>query len=259
MVKMIQKRKLLLLIIAVLVASISINALTVVYSLKIYRQYKQFQIDPAGYLVYGRLNTAAGKKKPGFTRIVFFGDSRIYQWENLPDLPGCEMLNRGRPGDTTAMAVLRLERDVIDLDPDLVVIQIGGNDCNAIGVLTGMENEITANCVKNIDLIVDKLERKKIRVIILTIFPFGSIDLYRLPVWSERARYAAGKVNMAIMKYNTILTSALDCDTVFMDDVKMKKEYSRDTLHINREGYLRLNAFVYPFIKDQISGVKSSE
>jgi acyl-CoA thioesterase I len=41
------------------------------------------------------------------------------------DLP---ILNQGRGGDTTATALSRLQQDVIDADPWLVIVGLGGND-----------------------------------------------------------------------------------------------------------------------------------
>ncbi len=251
-----RKKYFLILFISILSISVSFNAIIFFYSIKIYRQYKKLQIDPSGYLEYNHLNTDVAKKKTGVTRIIFFGDSRIYQWNDLPDLPGCEILNRGIPGDTTSLALLRIERDVIRLNPDIIIIQLGGNDCNTIGVLPEMENYVTTRCENNIGVIVDKLQKKKIRAIVLTIFPFGSVDLYRWPVWSERTRYAITKVNSRLMEYDSANVRVLDCDTIFLERNKMKKEYSRDLLHINRDGYFRLNAFISPYIKDLISGVK---
>jgi lysophospholipase L1-like esterase len=38
------------------------------------------------------------------------------------------VINAGVPGDTTASALERLERDVLAYSPDIVLITLGGND-----------------------------------------------------------------------------------------------------------------------------------
>ena len=69
--------------------------------------------------------------------IVCFGDSLTYgtgapsgksypaQLEGMLDRP---VINAGVPGDTTAGALGRLQKDVLDRSPRLVLITIGGND-----------------------------------------------------------------------------------------------------------------------------------
>jgi lysophospholipase L1-like esterase len=69
-------------------------------------------------------------------RIVCLGDSLttcggqngrytdwLAQW-----LPRCEIINKGVGGDTLAQGRTRYQRDVLDLQPDIVVIQLGAND-----------------------------------------------------------------------------------------------------------------------------------
>jgi lysophospholipase L1-like esterase len=38
------------------------------------------------------------------------------------------VINAGVPGDTTARAMQRLERDVLAYAPDIVLVTLGGND-----------------------------------------------------------------------------------------------------------------------------------
>ena len=38
------------------------------------------------------------------------------------------VINAGRPGDTTASALQRLEQDVLSYSPNIVLITLGGND-----------------------------------------------------------------------------------------------------------------------------------
>lgn len=69
--------------------------------------------------------------------IVAFGDSITYGYgvspsETYPALLsealGLEVVNAGRNGDTTASALQRLDRDVLETDPRIVIVELGGND-----------------------------------------------------------------------------------------------------------------------------------
>lgn len=68
-------------------------------------------------------------------RLVCFGDSitqgsigSAYVDKLAHALPMVEVLNRGIDGDTTYNLLMRLERDVLALNPDVVTIMIGLND-----------------------------------------------------------------------------------------------------------------------------------
>ncbi|MGG0414070.1 SGNH/GDSL hydrolase family protein [Peribacillus simplex] len=82
-------------------------------------------------------------------KIVCFGDSltrgisyvkgrlRIIK-ENYPNslakltesLPFVEVLNKGVFNDNSDLLVSRIEKDVMSEKPDIVLIEVGGNDCN---------------------------------------------------------------------------------------------------------------------------------
>lgn len=237
----------------ILIVSVLINIFLCTFSLKIYRQYKKVRIDPSGSLEYRLFNSYAGSKSTARKRIVLFGDSRIYQWFPLPDIEGCEIINRGLPGETSAQSLLRIENDLIMLKPDIAIIQIGGNDCNSIGALPEMENYITDNCIQNISVIIEKIRNNKIKAIILSIFPYGTVYPYRLPLWSDMVIYSRIVVNKKIMEYNSDETRILDCDKVFLDNSnKLKRDYSCGLLHMNQNGYNKLNDFIEPVIKELV-------
>ena len=75
--------------------------------------------------------------EPRGDNIICFGDSltagtgagpgESYP-EQLSRRLGVTIINAGRPGDTTASALARLQRDVLDRSPRIVCITLGGND-----------------------------------------------------------------------------------------------------------------------------------
>ena len=75
--------------------------------------------------------------KPSGDNIISFGDSLTYgtgaaegmdypsQLSRMISIP---IVNAGIPGDTTASALIRLEKDVLSRSPRIVLITVGGND-----------------------------------------------------------------------------------------------------------------------------------
>lgn len=82
--------------------------------------------------------------------IICFGDSLTYGTgapadksypARLEQLLGRPVINRGVPGDTTAGALARLQKDVLDRSPRIVLITIGGNDLRrGVAVRTAQTN-----------------------------------------------------------------------------------------------------------------------
>jgi lysophospholipase L1-like esterase len=99
--------------------------------------------------------------------ILCFGDSLTYGTGASPgmDYPsrlgqmlGREVINAGVPGDTTASALNRLERDVLSVSPGLVLITLGGND---------LKNGVPAEeALTNLIEIVETLQKNGARVIV---------------------------------------------------------------------------------------------
>ena len=100
-------------------------------------------------------------------RIIAFGDSLTHgtgassgkdypsQLSNLVSRP---VINAGVPGDTTASALERLERDVLAYSPDMVLITLGGND---------LKNGIAAETAfNNLKMIVNLVQSQGARVVI---------------------------------------------------------------------------------------------
>jgi acyl-CoA thioesterase-1 len=99
--------------------------------------------------------------------IVCFGDSLTYGTgassgkdypSQLSKLIAKPVMNAGVPGDTTARALQRLERDVLANSPDVVLITLGGNDLK-----NGVAKDIA---FENLKRIVESIQQQGARVII---------------------------------------------------------------------------------------------
>ena len=104
------------------------------------------------------------------TAIVCFGDSvtagyGIRRDQAFPSLLaeklGMPVINAGCVGDTTTDALARIDRDVLEQDPRLVLVEFGGNDFRK-----RMNKEET---FRNLDTIVARIKRQGAMVVLLEI------------------------------------------------------------------------------------------
>ena len=86
--------------------------------------------DWAALARYQSANAQLGPPKPGEQRVVFMGNSITQGWAPLFDslFPGKPYVGRGISGQTTPQMLVRFRRDVIALQPKVVVILGGTND-----------------------------------------------------------------------------------------------------------------------------------
>ena len=99
--------------------------------------------------------------------VVFLGDSITQGWGGGlgAAFPGVKVANRGISGDTTRGVLIRLQEDVLALDPAAVVLLIGTNDLEE-----GATPEVIAG---NLKLILAALEKHdpKLRIVLCLVFP----------------------------------------------------------------------------------------
>ncbi|MDD5060602.1 MAG: GDSL-type esterase/lipase family protein [Candidatus Omnitrophica bacterium] len=104
------------------------------------------------------------------TNIICFGDSITFGYgagpkEDYPTelarLVKSPVINAGVDGDTTFQALERLEKDVLDKDPKLVIVEFCGND-----FLKKVPKDDT---VKNLGKIIDRIQEKGAMVALVDI------------------------------------------------------------------------------------------
>ena len=153
-------------------------------------------------------------------RIIAFGDSltsgtgatsgKDYP-SQLSGIISRPVINAGVPGDTTASALKRLEKDVLANSPDIVLITLGGND---------LKNGIRADdAFENLKMIVNLIHNQGARVIIggLTI-PFR-----------DRG-YGRGFKNLADETDATLIPNILE-------GIMGNRKLMSDPIHPNDAGY----------------------
>ncbi|MCF8079707.1 MAG: arylesterase [Desulfobacterales bacterium] len=156
----------------------------------------------------------------GGKKIICFGDSLTFGTgapENmsypaqLSRILKRPVVNAGFPGDTTASALSRLKREVLDRSPGIVLLTLGGND---------MKNRIPADTAfENLKIVVERIQKTGALVVL------GGISI---PFWdrgfSERYRTLAEDTGVVLVEnvYEGILGN---------------RSLMSDTIHPNADGY----------------------
>ncbi len=233
-----------------LIASVLLNWQLYQQVRRYYAELNQTRLDPLGLNNYPV--TPPRSRSPTTIRIVTFGDSRAANWSAPPQLsqPDYQWVNRGISGQTSAQVRQRLRQHVQPLKPDIVVIQVGINDLKTIPLFPNQQATIIANCQANIKQIVDATHALGAMAIITTIFPVGEIPLARRLVWSESIAVAVNQVNGYIKTLKGDRTLVLDTVPLLADSQGLGlHRYQQDELHLNADGYTRLNQALVPLIQ----------
>ena len=194
---------------------------------------KSIAQDWANLSKYETENKSLQPKKSGEKRIVLMGDSITEFWlkiqsdffSNKPYYIG-----RGISGQTTPQMLIRFRPDVINLQPDVVVILAGVND---IAGNTGpTTNE---KIVENIISMIELAHANKIKVILCSVLPAANFN------WRPNDKAAA-----TIIQLNQLIKSYADKHHIpyidyhaVMADANngLPKEFSNDGVHPNLKGY----------------------
>jgi lysophospholipase L1-like esterase len=166
------------------------------------------------------------------TQVVFMGDSITELWTQKPEqfFPGKPYLGRGIGGQTTPQMLLRFRQDVVDLKPEVVVINGGTND------IAGNTGPSTLKMIEdNLASMTEIAQANGIRVVLSSVTP-----AFDYP-W-KKGLEPAGKV----VELNTWMkTYCLRSKCIYADyftpmaDEKlgMKEGLSVDGIHPTPEGY----------------------
>ena len=169
--------------------------------------------------------------------VVFLGDSITQGWGGGlgAAFPGVKVANRGISGDTTRGVLIRLEEDVLALDPAAVVLLVGTNDLEE-----GATPEVAAG---NLKLILSTLEKHdpKMPVVLCQVFPSSATKKRPAEaIKAMNALYLAAVSNDPRVTY-------LETWPLFADAAgDAKPEEFPDLLHPNEVGYAKWAAALRP-------------
>jgi acyl-CoA thioesterase-1 len=153
-------------------------------------------------------------------KIICFGDSLTHGTgasrgkdypSQLSKMIFGPVINAGVPGDTTARALQRLERDVLSYSPDLVLITLGGNDLK-----NGIAKDVA---FENLKIIVESIQERGAQVII------GGLHL----PFRDRG-FGRGYKNLADETGATLIPNILE-------GIMGNRKLMSDPIHPNDAGY----------------------
>ena len=183
---------------------------------------------------------ASGKKPVA----VFMGNSITEGWVNMHPEFFAEhnFIGRGIGGQTSPQMLLRFTPDVLDLDPEVVVILAGTND---IAGNTGASS--VKMITDNIKAMAQLAKANGIKVVLSSILP-----VYDYP-WQPGLKPAAkiAEVNNWIKDYaNANDHTYLDYFPALADEKKgMKAEYAEDGVHPTQKGYSVMEPLVLEAVR----------
>ena len=177
-------------------------------------------------------------------KVVFMGNSITEGWGNAhPEFfEKNSYLNRGIGGQTTPQMLIRFTPDVLDLNPEVVVILAGTND---IAANTGFSSvKMICDQIKAMAILA---EQNNIKVVLSSILP-----VYDYP-WRPGLEPVSKieEINSWLQKY------ALENGHVYLDYFEamknekkgMKKIYSEDGVHPNAKAYSVMEPLVQQAIE----------
>ena len=186
------------------------------------------------YLGYRQLSPPPPVKnaRPAGENIICFGDSLTYgtgasQGMDYPSQLsrriGRPVINAGIPGDTTDTALARLERDVLDRSPRIVLITLGGNDLK--------NRQDRDRAFRNLKTIITAIQGRGALVIV------GGLDV---PIWGrgfqERYRKVCEETGAVLVP--DILKGLLG-----------NSDRMSDAIHPNDAGYGIMAGYFYEAMK----------
>ena len=196
------------------------------------RMNEMFRTDFANLKKYSAENDSIGFPVKDINRVVFMGNSITEWWGPYWNLYFDEKpyINRGIAGQTTAQMLIRFKPDVVNLKPKAVVILAGIND------ITGMTGPTTNAMIEdNISSMVEIAQANDIKVILSSVLPCYSIvgrpDLHpadRVVELNEWIKKYSEDKDCIYLNYFTPLAN---------ENNGLKKEFTKDGVHPNKEGY----------------------
>ena len=169
---------------------------------------------------------------PSGANIISFGDSLTYGTgatkgmdypSQLSRMMSRPIINAGVPGDTTASALARLEKDVFSRSPRIVLITLGGNDLK-----NGVAKEEARH---NLKIIIKSIQDLGALVVI------GGIEV---PFW--------GKGFGEVYKQLSDELGAVLIPNIF-EGIMGNRELMSDRIHPNDAGYTMIAKRFYDAVK----------
>jgi lysophospholipase L1-like esterase len=177
-------------------------------------------------------NIKLGPPAPGEKRVVFMGNSITEGWsQHSPGFfSGKPYINRGISGQTTPQMLIRFRADVIDLNPEAVIILAGTND------IAGNTGPSSLEMIMDNLISMSELARANtIKVILCSVLPAydypwspGNKPYEKIPAMNNMIKNYAEKNGFIYIDYFSAMVDERN---------GLKSEYTYDGVHPNEDGY----------------------
>jgi len=168
-------------------------------------------------------------------KVVFMGNSITWNWKRKhPDFFTEGYVCRGISGQVTAQMLARFRSDVINLQPETVVILAGTNDIAMNQGYVSIEH-----IYENIISMAELARFNGINVVLCSVLPADSYS-WSWEISRERAINSIRELNDKLYAYAMMKgLQYADYYSVMIDEsFAMKKEYQDDSVHPNSQGYI---------------------
>lgn len=209
----------------------------------------QNALDFANVKRYSNDNAALTLPQKGEHRVVFLGNSITDNWPymRVDFFKEHGYIGRGIGGQTSSQFLLRFRSDVVDLKPEVVVINAGTND---IAENTGDYSEDFT--YGNIVSMCEIARANNIKVILTSVLPaknFGwrpsvTDGMQKIRSLNARLMAYAKKQGITYADYFTVMLAD--------DGQGMNPSYSPETVHPNERGYEVMEKLIVPIINKVI-------
>ena len=217
---------------------ITILILSLIFSITYNSRHKEVKIE-----------TKTITKYQNDENIVFYGDSITSKYEIEHFFPNNKIINSGKSGDKSSDLLERLEDDVYKYNPSKVFILIGINDLN--------HKVDKDDILNNIQEIITKIKvnRKYAKLYIESVYPINQDFLKE-----SRRGFNNDLTNDDIIEFNKEIKKIADnnnityinvYNTLTDEDGNLKREYSKEGLHLNNIGYLNVSKVLEKYIKEK--------
>jgi lysophospholipase L1-like esterase len=145
--------------------------------------------------------------------------------------------------------LLRIDADMTDLHPSVVVFEGGVNDLKTIASFPERRSEILATCEANLERIVRRCRQAGATVVLVSVFPIGDVPLWRRPFWSSDVSAAIREINAFLPKLTGDGVVLFDASPVLAGDSGVvRRAYQLDYIHLSSAGYAALNEKLVPLL-----------
>ena len=189
-------------------------------------------------------------------RVVFMGNSITENWARMrPDFfKQNGYVGRGISGQTSYQFIVRFRQDVVDLKPDLVVINTATND---VAENTGPYNE--DRTFANIESMVDLARANDIKVILTTTLPAAKFGWNpritdgpaKIEKLNARIRDYASRKRITFVDYYSKMVSG--------EERALNPAYSNDGVHPTEAGYAIMEPLIKAAIEQELGLAKAEE